>query len=441
MKDLRERLAAAGVHTLVAQFTDLFGDPKGAYLPLQQLDWLLTHGAAFAGASIPGTGLPRTGPRSELLVRGAASTISMLPWMPGYARVVCEGFVDGQPFESCPRQVLRRQVARLSKQGWHLRCGSEPEFYLLRRDPDGQDEPMDPADNLSQPGCDLDSLARQREFLHTLRLALEAAGQPIVQIDHVHGRGQYAIHLTPDEALASADHLMLLKLAGEEMAQARGIEFSLRPKPLPDQPGSGLPLQLMLLKGHGADARNLFVPHRRDGSIDSDALLAPLGEQFAAGVLAHSAALCALGAPAADGYLRLCNARRRAGQTLAPTVIAQGANNRTALLRVLHGRFEWRLPDVSANPYLMLAGVIAAGLDGIDQQMALPPGCDDDVSQLDDAEIAARGLSRLPFTLDAALDALEADPVVSGALGEPTLQLFVGAKRQNAVAAIAVPGA
>ena len=118
---LGERLAAQGVHTLLAQFTDLHGVAKGKLLPLDQLRTLVDTGAGFSGPSIAGTGLPRMGPRSEYYGRGDPATACALPWMPGYARLVCDGFVAGQPFDACPRQVLRRQVGKLAARGWHLR--------------------------------------------------------------------------------------------------------------------------------------------------------------------------------------------------------------------------------------------------------------------------------------------------------------------------------
>ena len=123
MEDLKQRLAAQGVHTLLAQFTDLHGVAKGKLVPLAHLETLLRDGAGFSGPSIAGTGLPRFGPRSEYYGRGDASTACALPWVPGVARVVCDGFVAGKPFDACPRQVLRRQTARLAERGWSLQTG------------------------------------------------------------------------------------------------------------------------------------------------------------------------------------------------------------------------------------------------------------------------------------------------------------------------------
>jgi glutamine synthetase len=436
MKDLRERLAAQGVHTLIAQFTDIHGVARGKFVPLAHLDNLLADGVGFSGPSITGTGLPRCGPRSEYWGRGAASTATALPWLPGYGRVVCDGFVAGEPFDACPRQVLRRQVARLAAKGWHLRTGIEPEFFLLRHD-GGRWLPADATDRLDKPSYDLKSLPRQRGFLQALQQALEGCGLDVLQIDHEDAHGQYEINFAHDEVLASADHLMLFKLAGHALAEAQGMVFSMMPKPFANQPGSGLHMHVSLWSGpvhdrHG-NARNLFVPHRADGAVDAGGLLSPLGRRFAAGVLAHSAALCALAAPTVNSYKRLTVGESLTGTTWAPAFVAQGPNNRTALVRTLHGRFEWRLPDASANPYLASAGLVAAGLDGIERQLELPAAVDDDLFALSPAQVQARGIALLPQHLGEALDALAADSVLCHALGETLVAQFTALKRDEHV--------
>ena len=434
MKDLRERLAEQGVHTLIAQFTDLHGVARGKFVPLAHLDDLLTDGVGFLGPSIAGSGLPRFGPRSEYFGRGAASTACALPWLPGYARVVCDGFVANEPFEACPRQVLRRQVARLAAKGWHLRTGIEPEFFLLKQVA-GRWQPADDADRSSKPSYDLKSLPRQRGFLQSLQQALEGCGLDVLQLDHEDANGQFEVNFGFDEALASADHLMLFKQAAHALAEAQGMVFSMMPKPFANQPGSGMHFHVSLWAGpthdrHG-NARNLFVPHRSDGSIDAAGQLSPQGRQFAAGVLAHSAGLCALAAPTVNSYKRLVVGETVSGTAWAPAYVAQGPNNRTALLRTLHDRFEWRLPDASANPYLTTAGLIAAGLDGIERELALPPAVEDDLFALNTEQIRARGLALLPQNLGEALDALAADEVLTQALGTVLATQFRQLKGQE----------
>jgi glutamine synthetase len=438
MKDLIERLRTAGVHTLLAQFTDLHGVAKGKLLPLRHLDDLLTDGAGFAGPSIAGTGLPRTGPRAEYWARGVASSAMPMPWMPGVARIVCDGYVNGQPFDACPRQVLKRACARLAERGWHLRTGIEPEFFLLKREA-GTWVPADDLDRLHKPSYDLKSLSRRFGYLHELQSALVACGLDVLQIDHEDAHGQYELNFAFDEAVASADHLMLFKLAAHALAEAHGMVFSMMPKPFADQPGSGMHFHVSLWSGWNPkrpdNAQCVFVPHRADGSADRSATLSPVGRHFAAGVLAHAAALTALAAPTVNSYQRLRVHTTLSGTSWAPASVSHGPNNRTAMLRTLHGRFEWRVPDAAANPYLTTAALIAAGLDGIDRKLEPPPEVDDDLFELSSAQLAERGIGMLPQSLDEALDALAADELICTTLGETLTREFLRLKRAEAAEA------
>jgi len=415
-QSIADALAAQGIHTLLVQFTDLQGVAKGKLMPLHQLATVLHAGAGFAGPSIVGTGLPRTGPRSEYYARGDAGTLQPLPWQGGVARIVGDGFVDGQPFEACPRQILRRAVARLAARGWTLQVGIEPEFFLLNKTPEGY-APFDDGDRLAKPSYDLKSLSRQAALLQQLRSTLEACGLTVQQIDHEDAHGQYELNFEHGEALLSADRLMLFKLAAHALAEQHGAVFSMMPKPFADQPGSGMHFHVSLWH----DRRCLFDPaqHERDVSV--------LGRQCIAGVLAHSPALCALAAPTVNSYKRLGAAGSISGSTWAPSVAAHGPNNRTALIRTLPGRFEWRLPDASANPYLALAGLIAAGLDGIDRGLEPPAGTTQDLTQTDLG--ALEGLVRLPANPAEAAAALLQDTVVSAALG-PTATEQLAALQQ-----------
>jgi glutamine synthetase len=426
MIDLQQRLAAQGVHTLLAQFTDVHGVAKGKYVPLTKLGELVETGAGFAGPSIWGTALPRTGPRAEYYARADAARIQPMPWMPGYARAVCSGFVDNQPFDACPRQVLLRATARLAERGWVLKTGIEPEFFLLRKDGDRW-LPADDGDRLDKPSYDLKSLPRQADFLHALHETLAQSGLDVLQLDHEDAHGQYEVNFAFDDALSSADHLILFKLAAHALAEARGMVFSMMPKPFANQPGSGLHFHVSLWNEAG---QCVFAP----ASGETGALLSPLGRQFLAGVLLHSPSLCALAAPTVNSYKRLVVGESLSGTSWAPATIAHGPNNRTATLRTLPGRFEWRLPDASANPYLATAALIAAGLDGIDR--GLDPGLDrtEDLFQLSLAELGERGIALLPQSLDQALDALEADDVVQAALGDTLAAEFVRLKRAESLA-------
>ncbi len=414
VRSARESLAAQGVHTLLLQFADVHGVAKGKLLPLHQLDTVLAGGAGFAGPSIWGTALGRSGPRAEYHARGDASTLQALPWMPGVARLVGDGYVAGEPFDACPRQVLRRATARLAARGWTLRTGIEPEFFLLK--PAGaRYVPADAADQLDKPSYDLKSLPRQQPLLHALREALEAAGLTVLQTDHEDAHGQYELNIAHDEALRSADHLMLFKLAAHTLAERAGCVFSMMPKPFANQPGSGLHVHASLWDG----TRCLFEAD--DGAARM--------RHFIAGVLAHSAALCALAAPTVNSYKRLLVGESLSGTSWAPAYVAHGPNNRTALVRTLPGRFEWRLPDAAANPYLATAALIAAGLDGIDRALDPGPDCTEDLFALSPAQIRARGHGLLPQSLGEAVDALEASALMRATLGDTLHAEFVRLKR------------
>jgi glutamine synthetase len=422
INELQQRLQGAGVHTLLVQFTDVHGVAKGKLVPLAHLNDVLHTGAGFAGPSIWGTGLPRTGPRSEYYARGDASTVMPLPWLPGVARVVGDGFVDGRPFDACPRQVLHRALARLAERGWQLRTGIEPEFFLLKRDAQGQWQPADGDDRLDKPSYDLKSLPRQMGFLHALQQTLTACGMDVLQLDHEDAHGQYEVNFAYGDALLSADRVMLFKLAAHALAEARGMVFSMMPKPFANQPGSGLHFHVSLWQGE----RCVFEPGAgTDGGHD----LSLLGRQFVAGVLAHAPALCALAAPTVNSYKRLTVGESLSGTTWAPAYVAHGPNNRTALVRTLPGRFEWRVPDASANPYLATAALIAAGLDGIDRALDPGPACTADLFSWPLAQLREQGIGLLPQSLNEALDALQADAVVCGALGSTLTAEFLRIKR------------
>jgi len=424
-QSLRERLAADGVHSLLAQFTDVHGVARGKLVPLNQLELLMTEGVGFAGPSIWGTGLPRTGPRAEYYGRGQIDTVRALPWMPGMARVVCDGFVAGEPFDACPRQVLKRQLARLAEHGWALRTGIEPEFFLLRRTADGF-EPADPHDRLDKPSYDLKSLPRQRDFLHQLADGLTRCGLEVFQIDHEDAHGQYELNFHHADALTSADHLMLFKLAAHTLAEQHGMVFSMMPKPFANQPGSGMHFHVSLWNADRS-GRTALDSHCVFDDASQD--LSLVGRQFTAGVLKHANALCAIAAPTVNSYKRLTVGESITGTTWAPAYVAHGPNNRTALVRTLKGRIEWRVPDASANPYLATAALIAAGLDGIDRALDPGPACTDDLFQLSLSQIHDRGIPVLPQSLSAALDALEGDEVIRAALGETLSREFIRLKR------------
>ncbi len=418
--EARQHLAAAGVHTVIAQFVDIHGSAKGKYIPLSHLEDIVGAGVGFAGPSIWGLGLPRNGASSEFYGRGDLDTLQVLPWMPGYARIVCDGVVAGEAFARCSRRLLKRQIARLTERGWTLNVGIEPEFFLVHQDEAGRPVPCDAADGLDKPSYDLKAMARVREVLRRMEQGLDACGFDVFQIDHEDASGQYELNYHYSDALTAADRFILFKMAAHHIAEEAGLLFTLMPKPFADRPGSGLHMHLSL-----SDREGQAVMADKTDSHG----LSETGRQCIAGLLAHSPALAALHAPSVNSYKRLVVGRSLSGTTWAPAHIAWGDNNRTTVARVTGGRIEFRLTDGSSNIYVALASAIAALLDGVEQRMQPPAAIDEDLYEWPDARFAERGVSTLPQTLGQALDALEADTVLATAMGEDFVAEFLNTKR------------
>lgn len=415
----QQRMVAAGVHTVIAQFVDIHGAAKGKYIPLAHLGDIVGAGVGFAGPSISGLGLPRNGPHSEYYGRGELDTLQALPWMPGYARIVCNGVVAGAAFGRCSRRLLMRQIARLTERGWMLNVGIEPEFFLLHVDADGRPVPSDMADNLEKPSYDLRAMARVRAVLRQLEQGLDGCGFDVFQIDHEDASGQYELNYHYSDALQAADRFILFKMAAHHIAEEAGLVFTLMPKPFADRPGSGLHMHLSL---SGREGRAVMA------DVADTHGLSATGRQCLAGLLAHSPALAALHAPTVNSYKRLVVGRSLSGTTWAPAHIAWGDNNRTTVARVTAGRIEFRLTDGSSNIYVALASAIAAMLDGVEQGVQAPAPIDEDVYEWSHARFVECGVQTLPQSLGQALDALEADKVLAAALGDDFVAEFLSTK-------------
>jgi len=413
-----ERLKSQGVHSILVHFCDLHGVAKGKLVPLDSLPEWVEQGAGFAGPSIWGTGLPRFGPRSEYYGRVQLDSLQPLPFMPGIAHAVCDGYAGGRALETCSRQVLQTALARIKDRGWTLWVGVEPEFFLMRRGAAGHWQVADGADCLAKPSYDLKALHRNAGFLEDMRSALGDLAFSLQQIDHEDAVGQYEINYRFDHALAAADRYMLFKMTAHAVAEQHGMVFSCMPKPLANAPGSGLHFHLSV-----TDAVGNAIFADPGGALG----LGPVGHQFAAGLLAHADALSAICAPTVNSYKRLASSDSASGTTWSPVWKSYGDNNRTCLIRTVAGRIEWRLPDPSCNIYLALAATLLAGLDGIDSGLQAPAPCAEDLY-----ERKARGEAmppRLPRDLCAALDAWEGDVRLREMLGLEVSGAFTALKR------------
>ncbi len=421
MHDYKKTIAslqARGIHSVLTQFCDLHGVAKGKLVPVEKLQEWAEQGAGFAGPSIWGTGLPRFGARSEYYGRVQLDSLRPLPFMPGVAHAVCDGYAGAEPLDTCSRQMLKTVLQSLQSRGLTLWVGIEPEFFLLRKGTDGAWQVADAADQLDKPSYDLKSIHRNAALLEDMRSTLTQLGFELQQIDHEDACGQYEINYRFDDALAAADRYMLFKMTAHAVAERHGLLFSSMPKPVATAPGSGLHFHLSLTDASG---RAVFADAQ--GALG----LSRAGHQFAAGLLYHADALSALCAPTVNSYKRLASSQSASGTTWSPVWKSYGDNNRTCLVRTVAGRIEWRLPDPSCNVYAAIAATLAAGLQGMDQALTPPEPCDEDLYL---RQASGQTMPpRLPRNLEEALDALQADSVLRNAVGAAFCDQFLHLKR------------
>jgi glutamine synthetase len=419
--EARDFLEKNGVRFVLAQFVDIHGVAKTKAVPVEHFeDVIVRDGAGFAGFAVWGLGQE---PHShDYMAVGDLSTLSLVPWQPGFARIVCDGRVDEQPWPFDTRFVLKQQLEKLAARGWRFNTGLEPEFMLLARGTYGKPIPADGTDALDKPCYDYKGLARSSGFIEKLVAALLEVGFDVYQVDHEDANGQFEVNFTYADALTTSDRMIFFRMAAGEIARQCGVICSFMPKPMSDRTGSGMHMHCSL-----ADDRtpNLFLDKNDRRGLG----LSPLGYHFLGGLLAHAPALTALVAPCVNSYKRLVVGQTFSGATWAPAFVSYGDNNRSSMVRVPYGRLEVRLVDSAANPYLATAAVLAAGLDGVDRR--LDPGEPQNVNLYDlgPQQLRERGIRLLPQSLGQALDALEEDTLFRNALGAPLVDEFVRLKR------------
>ncbi len=420
--EAKKQLLENDVKFVLAQFVDIHGTAKTKAVPVDHLDDILTAGAGFAGFAIWGMGIDPHGP--DYMAVGDLNTISLVPWQPGFARIVCDGHVHGKPWAYDTRVVLKQQIERLKEKGLSFYTGLEPEFSLLKKDVNGKIVPCDATDTLTKPCYDYKGLSRVRGYLEKLVDAMKSVGIDVFQIDHEDANGQFEVNYTYSDCLTSADHYTFFKMAASEIANEQGLICSFMPKPFANRPGNGMHMHMSLGPADGKG--NLF----EDKADPNGLKLSKLAYQFLGGVLKHAAALSAICAPTVNSYKRLVVGRSLTGATWAPAYISYGNNNRSTLVRIPGGRLELRLPDGACNPYLATAAVIAAGMDGIEND--LDPGMPKNANlyEYSAEQLAEEGIGVLPQNLHEALLALEKDSVIREALG-PVADEFLKLKHME----------
>lgn len=402
-------------------FTDVLGMLKSVAIAPAELESAFAEGIGFDGSSIEG--LTRVY-EADMIAKPDPTTFQVLPWRGdrhGTARMFCDILTpDGEPSLADSRNVLKRALARASDKGFTFYTHPEVEFYLFNQ-PATPDAPLVPVDQ----GGYFDHLARgsTHDFRRAAITMLESMGISVEFSHHEAGPGQNEIDLRYADALTTADNLMTFRTVVKEVALEQGVFASFMPKPLADQPGSGMHTHLSLFEGD----RNAF--HEPGAQFE----LSKTARQFISGLLVHAAEITAITNQYVNSYKRLW------GGAEAPSYVCWGHNNRSALVRVPmykpgkgnSSRVEYRALDSATNPYLAFAVILAAGLKGIEEGYDLPEATEDDVWELTDAERRALGIKPLPQSLDAAIAVMEKSELVAETLGEHVFDFVLRNKRQE----------
>jgi glutamine synthetase len=421
---LRRELESQGVRYALASYVDLHGVCKAKAVPLSHLGSMLGGSELFTGAALDG--VPQEVSDDEVAAVPDPATATVLPWQRELAWMASDLHLHGKPFEACSRNILKRVQTQAAAMGFRFNLGIETEFFVLRRDERGQAVPLSPRDNLDKPAYDVSTLLDNMGWLDELVSAMNTLGWGVYSFDHEDGPGQFEIDFNYAEVLTMADRLTFFKLMAKEIAHRHGLIATFMPKPYGDRTGSGAHFNMSLADLHSG--ANLF-----ETTENTPGKVSELAHQFIAGVLRHAPAICAVIAPTVNSYKRLVAQGSMSGFTWAPVFICYGNNNRTNMLRIPSpgGRVECRAADISCNPYLGAAMILAAGLEGIRE--GLDPGPPNLVNAytLTAAERAEQGLTMLPRTLDAAIEAFAADPLSRTVFGDAMFKAYVAYKKEE----------
>ncbi len=419
-KTVLERVREDDIKFVSLQFTDVTGSVKSVDIPPSRLEDALDEGVWFDGSSVEGFARIQ---ESDMRLVLDPETYSILPWSPAElkrARIFCDIYrPGGAPFLGDPRGVLNRVLEKIEANGWTFNVGPEPEFFLFRRNGPDNIHPV-PHD----VGGYFDFSASDEAVIVRTKLmeALDAMGLDVEAGHHEVARGQHEIDFKYGPALRMADNVLTIKYTVKAIAAQHGLIASFMPKPIYGINGSGMHCHQSLFD---KDGNNLFFDH------DDEYKLSKMAYGFIAGQLKHARALAAVVAPTVNSYKRLVPGYE------APVYVGWAQINRSALIRIPRHtpgrdksvRAELRFPDPSANPYLAFAAMLAAGLDGIDNEYeCAAPLNNVNIYQLTPEERAARDIDALPSSLADALRELEGNSVLRETLGSQMYEAFWRAK-------------
>lgn len=401
-------------------FVDILGRLKNFAISPEDLEVAFEEGIGFDGSAIEGFATPE---EADMLAFPDASTFQILPWRPshnGVARVFCDVCTpDRKPFAGDPRDALRRMFRKAEKAGYLLNVGAELEYYYF---PD--EHTPEPLDNVGY--FDLSVSDAARDLRRNTVLTLEKMSVPVEYTFHAAGRSQHGMSLRHAEALSMSDAITTAKLIIKQQAYESGCHASFMPKPLAGEDGSAMFLCQSLFDH---DGNNVFW-----GEDDEKYHLSDIAKHYMAGILAHAREISAITNPTVNSYKRITT-----GGDSVPQYATWGLRNRASMIRIpvykpgkqLSTRIELRSPDPMANPYLVNAVTLAAGLDGIERKLELPPEATAETLKLTDRQMLEAGYTSLPRSLKEALDVFEDSQFMKDALGEHIHSFFLKKKRDE----------
>lgn len=400
-----------GIRYFLVSYCDLLGTSRSKLIPAAAMDEVCEQGASFAGFA---TWLDLTPADPDVFAMPDPESMIPLPWKPEVAWLAADLMMEGKPLPQGPRNVLKRSIERAKSRGYELRTGVECEFFLLS--PDGQSI-GDTFDEQRKPCYDQQALMRQYDLISDICDAIGKLGWKPYQNDHEDANGQFEINWKYSDALQTADRQTFFKYLVKTMAEQRGLRATFMPKPFSKLTGNGCHIHISLWDRERGT--NLF--HDSHDELG----LTTLAYEFVGGVLHSAQPLSAIVTPTVNSYRRLHARGTSSGATWSPNTISYAGNNRTHMIRIPGGgRFEMRLADGSANPYVMAAALLEAGLDGIDNHRHPGPPLSTNAYH----EKIPEGLKCLPDNMLDALRALEQDTILTAGLGEEFTKSYLKLK-------------
>ena len=411
--DLATEASKRGIRYFLISYTDLFGAQRAKLVPASAIAGMQKNGAGFAGFASCFDHSPAD---PDLVAVPDADSLIQLPWKPEVGWLASDLRMGGKPMLQGPRDVLKQVLATAEAQGLTIKTGVECEFFLIT--PDGQTI-SDPADRAVKPCYDQSALMRRYDVISEICDAMQSLGWGPYQNDHEDANGQFEMNWQFDGALKTADRHAFFKFLARSVAEKHGLRATFMPKPFMNLTGSGCHAHVSLWRG----TENVFAD-------PTDALgLSREGYHFVGGVMEHAESLCALLNPTVNSYKRLAASTTTSGATWSPGTVTYGGDNRTHMIRIPDGgRFELRLPDGAANPYLLQASLLAAGLDGIAQKR--DPGPPLHINMYTHGH-TVQDAKRLPLNLLDALRMMEGSSMLRERLGTPFVDAYLRLKRRE----------